>query len=161
VCALADGLGHGNDAREAAARAIDAVSTHDAAPVELCALASEAARGTRGTVLTVVEIDESTRTLRISGGGNVMTHVVGPRGTRVLSTVAGVLGSQGKQPPFAHEELALDPHDVVVLFTDGISARARLDVRAQELHGHALAVANHVVATFGRLHDDAMVIVAK
>lgn len=161
VFALADGLGHGIDAREAAARAIDAITANDAPPTELCALASSAVRGTRGTVLTVVEIDEKTRTLRMSGGGNVMTHVVGPRGTRVLSTPSGVLGNPATQPTFTHEELALDAHDAVVLFSDGISARARLDVHAPALHGHALAVADHVVSTFGRLNDDALVLVAK
>lgn len=160
VLALADGLGHGNDAREAAAAAIDVVASTDAPPADLCRLAAAAAVGTRGTVLTVIELDEQDRTLRVSGGGNVMTHIVGPRGTRILSTQAAVLGNHHRVPTFTHEQLDLDAHDVVVMFTDGISARARLDVHNNALRGHPLRVAHHMLETFGRTSDDAMVVVS-
>lgn len=161
VIAVADGLGHGGEAREAASRAIQAVVANDAPPRELCVLANAAAEGTRGTVLTVVEIDETERRLRITGGGNVMTHVVGPRGTKILSTAAIVLGKPQKQPTFAVEEYDLDPHDGVILFTDGISARVRLDVRDEAFRGHPIVVADHVLKTFGRTNDDALVVVAR
>ncbi len=161
VLALADGLGHGGDAREAATRAIQVVVANDAPPRELCVLANAATEGTRGTVLTVIEIDERERRLRISGGGNVMTHVVGPGGTRILSTPSIVLGKPQKHPAFVVEELDLDPHDAVVMFTDGISARARLDVREGVFHSHPLGIADHMLRTFGRSNDDALVVVAR
>lgn len=161
VLAVADGLGHGGEAREAASRAIEVVANNDAEPSALCLLAHEAAAGTRGTVLTVVEIDESARTLRVAGGGNVMTHIVGPRGTRVMSTPSCVLGKPLRAIPFADEEAALDAHDAVVLFTDGISARARLDVRDDIFRLHPLGIADHLLRSFGRANDDALVMIAR
>jgi anti-sigma regulatory factor (Ser/Thr protein kinase) len=161
ILAVADGLGHGGDAREAASRALEVVVTTDAAPSELCVRANAATIGTRGTVLTIIEIDERARRLRISGAGNVMTHVIGPRGTRVMSTPSSVLGKPQNQVHFVDEELALDAHDVVVVFTDGISVRARLDVRDEVLHHHPLGIAHHMLRTFARSNDDAMVLVAR
>jgi len=161
VLAVADGLGHGGEAREAASRAIEVVANNDAPPKALCLLAHDAAAGTRGTVLTIVEIDESARTMRVAGGGNVMTHIVGPRGTRVMSTPATVLGKPQRPMPFADEEVALDAHDAVVLFTDGISARARLDVRDEVFRLHPLGVADHMLRSFGRANDDALVMIAR
>jgi len=125
----------------------------------LSELANVATAGTRGTVLMVVEIDERTRTLRSSGVGNVITHVVGPRGTRALSTPSGVLGKPQKHAS-GDEEIALDAQDAVMVFTDGISARARLDVRDEAFRGHPLAIGEHILQTYGRNNDDALVFVA-
>jgi anti-sigma regulatory factor (Ser/Thr protein kinase) len=158
VIALADGLGHGGEAREAASRAIEVVASNDAPLAELCALADRACAGTRGTVLTIVEIDDA-RTLRISGGGNIMTHVVGPGGTRVLSCPAVVLGKPQNQRAFTVEEFVLGAHDAVVMFTDGISARSRLDVRDPVFRSHPLAIADSMLRSFARANDDALVIV--
>jgi anti-sigma regulatory factor (Ser/Thr protein kinase) len=158
VLTLADGLGHGNDARVAATAAVNVARTAPDADVEaICRTASAAARGTRGTVLLAIEIANGT--LVSAGAGNVLAHVVGPNGTRAIATQSAVLGPA--TPRFTSETREVSAHDVVIMFTDGISSRLRLDVREPFMHGHPLAIAAHVLHAFGKSNDDAMVVVAR
>lgn len=159
VLSLADGLGHGSEARRASTAAIDVARGSASGPTELCAEAAVAAKGTRGAVLAVADIDEPSRTVSVAGGGNIMVHLIGPRGTTAMSTPSLVVGVNAAT--FRTETRELAAHDTVVLFTDGVSARARLDIRDPVMHGHSLVVAAHLIAAFGRSTDDVMVIVAR
>jgi len=163
VLALADGLGHGPEAREPARRAIDVVrAAPEAPPADLLRDAGEALRGTRGAVMGVVSIDESTGELVHAAVGNITTSVRGGQEGRSFTGSHSVLGSGSLRPQRALEErFTLRPRDLVALCSDGL--RSRLDLEAARHLGsrHPLAVAQHFLDRFGRANDDATVVVAR
>lgn len=163
VLALADGLGHGPEAREPARRAIGVVrASPEASPADLLRDAGEALWGTRGAVMGVVGIDESTGELVHAAVGNITTIVRGGQEGRSFTGGHSVLGTGSLRPQRALEErLALRPRDLVALCSDGL--RSRLDLEAARHLGsrHPLVVAQHLLDRFGRANDDATVVVAR
>lgn len=163
VLALADGLGHGPEAREPARRAIEVVrAAPEAPPADLLRDAGEALRGTRGAVMGVVGIDESSGELVHAAVGNITTIVRGGQEGRSFTGSHSVLGSGSLRPQRALEErLALRPRELVALCSDGL--RSRLDLEAARHLGsrHPLVVAQHLLDRFGRANDDATVVVAR
>lgn len=160
--ALADGLGHGAAAREASSVAIDVVRQPFADHHELFVRTHDALARTRGAVMTVVEIDESEKVLVQTAVGNVAAMVVGRDGVRTFHAPSLVLGPQrevvrGRTRTERHE--LSSPHDLVLLFSDGLTTKTRLDVRDPVVRAHPLRIAHHLLEQFGRSTDDATVIV--
>jgi anti-sigma regulatory factor (Ser/Thr protein kinase) len=158
--ALADGLGHGGDAREPASAAIEVVrqSIGDA-PAAVLERADRALERTRGSVMTVIDLDEGARELVHCAVGNVATQVVRPDGSRSFTGSAFVLGAPRATTRLRalEERVALGPADVVVVASDGVKTAARVDPGL--LHRHPVVVAHEILRSFGRTNDDATVIV--
>ena len=163
VLALADGLGHGPEAQEPARRAIAAVrEAPEASLSELLRQADSALRGTRGAVMGLVSIDESTGALVHAAVGNITTSVRGGQDGRSFIGGHGVLGSGSPRPQRVTEEaIELRPRDLVVLFSDGLRSRLELDVARRLASRHPLVVAQQLVERYARDNDDATVIVAR
>jgi hypothetical protein len=163
LAAVVDGLGHGLAARSASAAVVDAIT---GAPGEsLPAMLEKAGRqaeSTRGVAITLLSIDASEQELELMGIGNVAARVESLRDRRSFQGAAGVLGGRGggaRRAPI--ERIQLRPHDVVAAFTDGLTSRATLEGAAELLHEHPIIVAEHLLASFGRATDDALVLVAR
>ncbi len=162
VLGLADGVGHGPEAREPARRAIDVLhASPDAAPGRVLGAIDSALRGTRGAVMAVVHVDEALGTIRHACAGNVTTSVRGAQG-RSFSGEQRILGAPSRRGADPMEELVpLSPRDVVVLYSDGLRSRLDLDGARQHASRHPLALAQFLLDGFGRNNDDATVIVAR
>ncbi|MCC6525853.1 MAG: SpoIIE family protein phosphatase [Polyangiaceae bacterium] len=164
LCAVADGLGHGAEARAAAALAIAEVRRAGAAGLDLRALLAAADRAlvrTRGAVMGLARLDRVRGELEVAGAGNVMLRVLPVSGpTRRFEGTPMVLGS-GRRPARAprSETLALVPGDLVVLASDGLRTGLELGEPGVRL-AHPAVVAAHLLAEFARDHDDALVLVA-
>ncbi len=163
VLALADGLGHGPEAQEPARRAIGVVAgAPEASLSELLRQADVALRGTRGAVMGLVSIDESTGALVHAAVGNITTSVRGAQEGRSFSGTHGVLGSTSPRPQRVTEErFELHPRDLVALYSDGLGSRLELDVARQLASRHPLVVAQQLIERYARDNDDATVIVAR
>lgn len=159
---LTDGLGHGGDAREAASALIDvARDLESRSPAALLEAAHGALAATRGAVATVVDLDETRGELTHAALGNVVTHHVSAEGTRAFTGPGSVIGmARSKARPQVDRE-PIFARDLVLLFTDGVSSRARIDVRDDLARAHPVIVAQHLVTTHGRDGDDATVVVAR
>jgi len=160
--AIADGLGHGGPAREAASAAIEVVRRPFADHHEVFARTHEALANTRGAVMTLVEIDESAKVVMQTAVGNVSAMVVGKGGVRTFIAPSLVLGPQrdvvrGKTRTERHQ--LSSPYDIVLLFSDGLTTKTRLDVRDEVVRAHPLCIAHHLLEQFGRDSDDATVVV--
>jgi anti-sigma regulatory factor (Ser/Thr protein kinase) len=158
--ALADGLGHGPEARAAASRAIDVVRTSTKESlVEILEHADAALVGTRGAVMTIVEIDELANELAHCAVGNVTTQATGPSSSRSFTGSSLVLGSpRAARRLHAHEErIDIAPGAVITLSSDGLKTSARVDVSL--LRRHPIVIANQLVRSFARENDDATVLV--
>jgi hypothetical protein len=85
---VADGLGHGPEARAASRPAVAlAARSPQASPAALLSSCHEELRGTRGAVVAAISVDEEAREMVHASVGNVAAHLQRDRGaTRFLST---------------------------------------------------------------------------
>ena len=160
---LADGLGHGPEALTASSLAIQALHAHAAlAPEQILERAALALARTRGAVMSVARLDEASGHLGFAGVGNVSTRRYRADGTsRSFSGPGFVLGlHQGHTPRVLGEHESLDPRDVLVMFSDGLSSRARVPDDRALLRQHPIFLAQRLFEHFARDNDDATVLVA-
>jgi serine/threonine protein phosphatase PrpC len=161
LAAVIDGVGHGNEAADAARIA---GSTLTASPpedaVSLVWRCHEALKDTRGVVMTV---------LCFSPGGAMTWVAVGniegvvfrcdPSGRTHANHVVlrgGVVGH--RLPPLRAECLTLLPYDTVILATDGI----RPEFSDELVPGdEPQAVADRILARYRKGTDDALVLVVR
>jgi anti-sigma regulatory factor (Ser/Thr protein kinase) len=160
---VADGLGHGPEAREAADRAlVSARRSSGIGSVDLLQATDTALARSRGAVMAVANLDEARTTVDFAAVGNVMTQVVRFRQTRMFTGSSFVLGMPTPAPKrIAAEYIPVAADEVIVMCSDGISSRATLEDRRDLLHASSLAIAHHVLETFGQNNDDATVLVAR
>jgi hypothetical protein len=140
---LVDGLGHGPNAAEAADTAsVVFGASAGRTPKETVALVHEALRATRGAAVVVAEIRRG--------------DVIGSRGTRALPSMNGTAGLN--VPAMQEFTQPLDASDLLVMHTDGITTRWRLDAYPG-LRAHDPAVVAGVLhRDFSRGRDDATVL---
>jgi anti-sigma regulatory factor (Ser/Thr protein kinase) len=119
---LADGLGHGPQAAEAAQDAVAVFQQEPFAdPRAILEEAHRALRTTRGAAVTLVQADAEEGTIRSAGAGNVIARVVGGASDRTLLSQHGTIGLQVRRLEEVRAEWP--PHAVLVLHSDGIEAR--------------------------------------
>ncbi len=156
LLALADGLGHGPQAREAAVAFCDHVRENSSASLEELLLgASARISRTRGAAAALVRIDPGGRELRFAGIGNICLQSRSREAIRPVS-MPGIVGhSIRKIKEFAYP---LHDGDLLVLHSDGISSRFELgNYQNLALQEMADAILGHA----GKTHDDATCIVAR
>ncbi|MBE1496409.1 anti-sigma regulatory factor (Ser/Thr protein kinase) [Amycolatopsis lexingtonensis] len=127
---VADGLGHGPDAAEAAEAAVRVFTENPDRPLshQLTNM-HRALRTTRGAAVALVRI--APRRLEFCGVGNVSGASVGSGASRLLLSTPGVVGFTLPSAPVRHVELA--DGDVVVLHTDGVGTGWRVPGRVPDL----------------------------
>jgi negative regulator of sigma-B (phosphoserine phosphatase) len=164
LVAVVDGLGHGQEAAAAARLAIDTLERRAAATIpELVQHCHEALIGTRGVVMSVAQFDASHDTMTWIGLGNVAGVLVpGDRGDRTsyttLVTRGGIVGSRSGHPVVRPWVIPIQPHDILVLATDGLHADFGEDIVPQR---DADATAKRLLERYGKGTDDALVLIAR
>ena len=160
ICILADGLGHGVAARDAARAAVEgALGRVRAEPADIVRSAHDAARHTRGAALLVVEIDRARGVLRACGVGNIAGRVVaGAQPVHLVSTngIVGVQLSKVQQYQYPWSETA-----VLVMHSDGLAQRWELDAYGGWRQRHPRLVAGLLYRDHRRGRDDVAVLVAR
>ena len=157
---LCDGLGHGPQAAAASQRATATARTSRAAhigPQELVAAVHAALSGTRGGAVAAAELDPAAGVVRFCGVGNIAGAVLTDGRKRGMTSVPGVAGVRARN--VRRFEYPLEPSSVVVLHSDGLSARWTLD--PELLVRSPTVVAAALLREAGVHHDDAGVIVAR
>jgi hypothetical protein len=157
---LADGLGHGPVAHEAAQKAM-AISRayRDHTPRDLMVRIHEGLRQTRGAAAIVVVIDLARQTLTCCGVGNIAGMIVTPSHVSGLVSQHGTAGiNKVRLQEFSYPF----PADaVLILHSDGLKTAWNLD-RYPGLAGHQPAlVAAMLYRDFVRGRDDTTVVVLR
>ena len=150
--AVADGLGHGPAAAEAASLACEFLACRPEPPLD--ALLRECDRyvaRTRGLAATVVWIEKSSLGMHHVGVGNVEIWSTN-RHVRPVCT-PGIVGSRMRR--VVDQRYQLEPNDRLAVFTDGVSHRFRLEAYA----GAPQETADRIVADQGKALDDATCVV--
>jgi hypothetical protein len=157
---VVDGLGHGPLAREASFRArTTALDRPELATAALLGQVDAELRGTRGAVMSVARVPQVEGDLEVSCVGNVGLHVYGMGGSRRFGGSSFVLGAPGPSRVVRTETAPFGRHDVLVVFSDGITSRLDLRDERELLREHPIVIAQRVVERFGRGHDDVLALV--
>jgi anti-sigma regulatory factor (Ser/Thr protein kinase) len=158
--AVIDGLGHGAAAHEASVLAVEICRRNAGAPpVAMMEAMHAGLRPTRGAAAAVAELDETNRVLRLSGLGNVSCSVVSPEGSKSLASMSGIVGHEGRRLQEFTTPMGVGA--TLVMFSDGIASRWRLDQYSGLRPRHPALAAGVVYRDQLRGRDDATIIVAR
>jgi anti-sigma regulatory factor (Ser/Thr protein kinase)/serine/threonine protein phosphatase PrpC len=161
VVGVADGLGHGPEAREAADRAMERMRERPLlAPEHILDHCDVGLKGTRGAAMGIVRLERRSGALSQVCMGNIATLVCRPGRVEIMGCSPGVLGIPRQQVRAIRSESWLRPGELLVMHTDGLSSRTTME-DAVLLRHHPLVVAHELVRRFAKNHDDALVLVAR
>jgi len=157
---VADGLGHGELAAQASRAAVETFAADPwRGPVAILADANRRLAGTRGAAVLVVEIDRVAREVRWAGVGNIVGRVIGGTQMTNLSSRPGIVGQ--RVPRLREERAALDERTLVVLHSDGLTAKWALEHWAGLVLRSSTVVAAALLQWAGLRQDDASVVVIR
>ncbi|MEJ8836448.1 ATP-binding protein [Ramlibacter sp. AN1133] len=157
---VADGLGHGPDAAEAAAAALEAFAEDPmASPRILLERAHRRLRSTRGAAVMMLHADAATGTVRSAGAGNVMARLVSGVSDRAILCQHGTAGVTIRSPE--EQSIAWPEHALLVVCTDGIETRWPATLLGPLLGRDPALAAAVLVRDHCRGRDDATVAVLR
>jgi serine phosphatase RsbU (regulator of sigma subunit) len=158
---MADGLGHGIPAHDAARQAVAAYKTAaERSPSEAIQDIHAALHGTRGAAVTAIAIDLQRGIVQCSGVGNVAAVVLPPGGARMTllthngTAGHGVLRTHDAQYPFPIDAL-------LVLHTDGLQSQWDLGAYPGLRTRDPSLIAGVLYRDYSRRRDDVTVVVVK
>lgn len=157
---VADGLGHGPLAHEAAERAAKVFEdgVFQDAPAVFCERAHRALSGTRGAALASAHIAASGR-VAYAGVGNISATIVAGEKSRGLSSQNGTAGLQVRRIQTFDYELA--DRGILVMHSDGLTNRWSLAAYPGLISRHASVIAAVLYRDCLRGKDDATLTVIK
>lgn len=157
---VADGLGHGETAADAAAEAVTAFHQgRTAAPLEVLDRVHRALVKTRGAAVAVAHVDAAAGRLVYGGVGNIAATIENGAPARHLVSLHGTAGHQVRRlQDFTYP---WSNTDVLVMHSDGVSAHWTLANYPGLKLRHPLVIAAVILRDFSRGRDDATVVVAR
>jgi negative regulator of sigma-B (phosphoserine phosphatase) len=157
--AIIDVLGHGPEAHQLT-HVIEAyLSRYSATDVAgVMVRLHQHLKGTRGAAVGLCSIDAATGRIDYAGIGNTAIRRFGTTETRLVSQ-DGVLGQNMRTP--MPQTLQLEPGELIVLYTDGVSDRFTSNDYPGVLRHTPEEVARNIVQRFGKDHDDAACIAVR
>ena len=157
---VADGLGHGGGAADAANEAIAAFrANHHKGPKEIIEDAHGRLQKTRGAAVAVAEIDFEAQLLRYAGVGNVAGVIIADGKSRSLISHNGIVGHQSERVTEFTVPWRRDAF--LIMHSDGLSSRWNLEKYPGLQNKPASLIAGVLFRDFRRTRDDATVVVTR
>ena len=156
---VADGLGHGPLAREAALAAVRATWQRPPGAARALEDAHRAARGTRGAAVAVVEVDLAAQEIRFAGFGNVAGVLVGPEGVHSMVSMSGTAGQGTLKPREFTYRFARGA--LLVMSSDGLTPGWSLEPYAGLARCHPGLVAGVLYRDHSPRRDDVTIVAAR
>jgi serine phosphatase RsbU (regulator of sigma subunit) len=162
LIAAIDGIGHGQEAANAAEAAAFVLKERAEEPIiSLVRRCHERLRPTRGVVLSLASIDTSHGLMTWLGVGNVQgvlmrANTKTRQAQEMLLLRGGVVGFQ--LPPLQATVLPIERGDTVYFATDGVRSNFGDSLSPRENPQRA---ADRILAQFQNANDDALVLVAR
>jgi phosphoserine phosphatase RsbX len=158
LASVIDGLGGGVEAERAARLAAQLLKQHPEAPLqELIRRSHTELHSTRGAVIGLLRLDLAASQASYVGVGNIGVQVYSRQPIRPISK-NGILGF--RLPSLLELRYSYDPGDLFVIYSDGISNHFTQDTTI-DLKQSPQRMAEQVLAQYGKLSDDATVVVIK
>lgn len=156
---VADGLGHGPSAADAAERAVGVFHrTQGQRPAARVAAIHEGLRASRGAAVAVAEIDAAAGVLRYAGIGNVSGLLL-HRERRALVSTNGTAGHHARS--VREFDYPCPGAALLVMHSDGVSSRWDFADHPGLVERDPATIAAVLVQAHGRGRDDAGVAVAR
>jgi hypothetical protein len=159
VILLADGLGHGPEAAQAAREAIRIFQKHaNESPGAILKVAHDALRSTRGAAVAIADVDCDSGLVTFSGIGNIAGMVLAADRRNMVSH-NGILGHTVRT--ISAFTYAWVPDALVILNSDGLLSQWSLNAYPGIAARDPSLIAAVLYRDFSRGRDDATVVVAK
>jgi anti-sigma regulatory factor (Ser/Thr protein kinase) len=157
---VVDGLGHGEDAAEAAAEAIQIFRrAPELSPKPMLQRIHDALQKTRGAAAAVAEIDTRRRRVVYAGVGNIFSSVLNNGSTHSMVSHNGTLGHHlSRIQEFSY---AWPPKSTLVMQSDGLTSHWDLRRYPGLVLKHPLLIAGVLYRDAKRGRDDATVLVSR
>jgi anti-sigma regulatory factor (Ser/Thr protein kinase) len=157
---VADGLGHGTLAAEAAAAAVATLRENPGLPLpRLLEKMHNMLRATRGAVAAIAELDADNGVVLYAGIGNISAVLWGPERSQNLVSMNGTMGhSVTSVREFSY---AWPKDGLLVVHSDGLSTRWDLELYPGLTSRDPSLVAGVLYRDFARGKDDVTVLVAR
>ena len=158
---VADGLGHGLHAHEAAAAATDVFAKdHENAPSRVISDVHAALRASRGAAVAMLDLDLERGTARYAGLGNISGTLMTAAGKQHHFVAQN--GTAGHTGGRIHEfNYAVPAGSIIVMASDGLATHWSLSSYPGLYQRSATAIAAILYRDFSRRRDDVTVVVAK
>jgi anti-sigma regulatory factor (Ser/Thr protein kinase) len=157
---IADGLGHGPQANEAAQAAVTVFEsrTFATAPDALTAIHG-GVRHTRGAAAAIVELHRRQGIAKFTGVGNISAAILTNGTMRQAVSHNGTLGHEARY--FREYTYPWQPGSLLIMYSDGLITHWSLDSYPGLRTRHPAVIAAVLYRDFSRRRDDVTVIVAK
>jgi anti-sigma regulatory factor (Ser/Thr protein kinase) len=157
---VADGLGHGLLAMQAAKAAVETLRRNARLrPAEAVETMHAALRPTRGAAVGLAEIDVDRQMVRFCGVGNIAAAVLMNGAMRQMVSHHGTLGHEARH--IAEFTYPWSGDALLVVHSDGLATHWALDRYAGLAAHHPSVVAGLLYRDFKRGRDDVTVVVAR
>lgn len=160
IIVVADGLGHGSAAAEAAreaVRAFDGSPYHS--PASTVSAMNGPLRSTRGAAVAVAQIDFAARTVVFAGIGNISGTLINGGVTRNMVSHNGIVGHAMRSvQEFVYP---CSRSTLVILHSDGLTTQWHLQDYPGLTEKHPGVIAAILYRDFTRGRDDVTVVVAR
>jgi serine phosphatase RsbU (regulator of sigma subunit) len=158
---LADGLGHGLEAKTASMEAVRMLHNHaDLSPGELVERTHQALRSSRGAAVAVARIDRERGMLTFCGIGNISGHIyAGSRAGQHLVSVNGTAGFQTQR--IREFSYPWPDTGMLVMYSDGLASNTSVENHSGLALRDPTLIAGVLYRDFARRNDDATAVVAK
>ncbi|HEY2944298.1 MAG TPA: ATP-binding protein [Vicinamibacteria bacterium] len=156
---VADGLGHGPLARDAARAVLEAVGPCPPGAARVLEEAHRAARGTRGAAVAVVEVDLPAGEICFAGLGNIAAALVGRDRVQNMVSMNGTAGQGALKPREFKYRFA--PGALLVVSSDGLASHWSLDSYPGLARCHPGLVAGVLYRDHSQRRDDVTVVAAR
>ncbi|AXC14468.1 Phosphoserine phosphatase rsbX [Acidisarcina polymorpha] len=160
VYIVADGLGHGAAAAEAAQEAIRVFHlTASDSPTQILSEIHGALGKTRGAAVSVAEVLHDERVVNYAGAGNIVAAVASVRKTKNLVSMNGTVGhSVAKIQQFAY---SWEEESALIMHSDGLATRWNVEQYPGLASRHPALTAGVLFRDFCRHRDDATILVSR
>ncbi len=156
---VADGLGHGPDAAEAAVEAVRLFHRYGGHRVAtVLEYVHGGLRATRGAAIALARLDLSAKKIAYAGIGNISGAVMSNGDLRRMVSMAGTAGHNARRIQSFNYAFA---GGLIILHSDGLSSSWDLDRYTGLARYHPTLIAGILYRDLSRRRDDATVLVGK
>ncbi len=158
---VADGLGHGLAAHDAAAAAVDVFRRlSEQSTSRVITEVHAALRPTRGAAVAMVEVDTARGVANYCGLGNIGAAIL--TGQNARHGLISQNGTAGHVATRIHEfSYPVPPQSTLVMYSDGLSSHWNLAPYSGLITRHPSVIAGILYRDFSRRRDDVTIVVAK
>jgi anti-sigma regulatory factor (Ser/Thr protein kinase)/serine/threonine protein phosphatase PrpC len=157
---VADGLGHGAFAHEAAREALAVFRKHPhSSPEQVLELMHHALMKTRGAVGAVVELSSERGEALSAGVGNISMRLMKDDGAKSLISDNGTLGASVRRVHALKQPW--DRETLLILHSDGLGSQWNLKSYPGLSQRHPSVIAGVLYRDFHRIRDDVTVVVIR